>query len=57
MLVCRDGEHDDWDSPAETDLDTTDAEFHQGTEHLAASDLVGRAANGDLDEQRVVVRL
>jgi hypothetical protein len=57
MLVCRDGEHDDWDGPAKTDLDPTDAEFHQGTEHLTTSDLVGRAANRDLDEQRIVVRL
>lgn len=37
-------------------LDTADTELDQGAKHLSASDFVGCAADGALDEERVVVR-
>jgi hypothetical protein len=36
-------------------LDTTDTELDECTQHLATGYFVGRAADGDLDEKRVVV--
>ena len=37
-------------------LDAADAEFDERAQHFPACDLVGRTADGDLDEERVVVR-
>lgn len=39
------------------DLDTTDTELDESTEHLATSDLVCRAANRALNQQAIIVRL
>jgi hypothetical protein len=38
-------------------LDTSDSELDESSEHLPASDLVVGTAARDLDEERVVVRL
>lgn len=37
-------------------LDTTDTELHQGTQHLAARNLVGGSQTGTLDQHGVIVR-
>ena len=40
-----------------THLYTTNTEFNESTEHFTPRNLVRRTTNGDLDKQRVVVRL
>ena len=40
-----------------TNLDTPDAELHQGPKHFPPSNFIRRAADGNLDEKTVVVGL
>ena len=40
-----------------TNLDASDTEFHQGSEHLPPGDLIRCPTDGNLDEKAVVVGL
>ena len=40
-----------------TNLDTPNTEFHQGSEHFPSGDLIRCPADGNLDEETVVVGL
>lgn len=40
-----------------TNLDASDTELHQCSEHLSASDFICSAANGNFDEKTVIVGL